>query len=77
MVNKKLFFYFYFFNTDFSLTIGVNVLKFSTDVRNIRMEGSVSQILDLGLRFCFIKKRVTFGHFFKLNYTQRKFQASC
>ena len=56
MVNKKLFFYFYFFNKDFSLTIGVNVLRFSTGVRNLHMEGSVSQILDLGLSFCFIKK---------------------
>ena len=56
MVNKKHIFHFYFLNKDFSLTFGVNVLKFSTDVRNIRMEGSVSQILDLGLSFCLIKK---------------------
>ena len=54
MVNKKLFFYFYFLNKDFSLTIGVNVLRFSTDVRNICMKGSVSQIPDLVLSFCFI-----------------------
>ena len=56
MVNKKHFLYFYFLNKDFSLTIGVNVLRFSTDVRNIHIEGSVSQIFDLGLSFCFIKK---------------------
>ena len=56
MVNKKHFFNFYFLNKDLLLTIEVNVFKFSTDVRNIRMEGSMSQILDLGLSFCFIKK---------------------
>ena len=56
MVNKKQYFYFYFLNKDFWLNIGVNVLKFSTDVKNIRMEGSVSQILYLGLSFYFIAK---------------------
>ena len=31
------------------------------------MEGSVSQIFDIGLSFYFyVKKRVTFGHFLKL-----------
>ena len=57
MVNKKQYFYFYFLNKDFWLNIGVNVLEFSTDVKNIRMEGSVSQILYLGLSFYFIAKK--------------------
>ena len=56
MVNKKHFLNFYFVNKNFSLNIEVNVLKFSIDVKNILMEGTVSQIFDLGLRFCFISK---------------------
>ena len=56
MVNKKHFLNFYFLNKDFPLNIEVNVLKFSIDVKNILMEGTVSQIFDLGLRFCFISK---------------------
>ena len=32
----------------------------------ILMEGSVSQIFDLGLFFVYVKKRVTFGNFLKL-----------
>ena len=56
MVNKKHFFHFYFLNKDFWLNIKVKILKFSTDVKNIVMEGSMSQIFDLGLGFCFISK---------------------
>ena len=54
MVNKTLFFHFFFLNKDFWLNSKVKILKFSTDVKNIVIEGSVSQIFDLGLSFCFI-----------------------
>ena len=68
MVNKKYFFHFYFLNKDISLNIEVKLLKFSTDVKNILMERSMSQIFYVGFSFCFIsKKRATFGHFLKLN----------
>ena len=56
MVNKKLFFHFYILNKDFWLNIKGKILKFSTDVKDIVVEGSVSQIFDLGLSFCFISK---------------------
>ena len=56
MANKKLFFHFYFLNKGISPNIQVNILKFSTDVKNILMEGSVSQNFDVGLSFCFIPK---------------------
>ena len=56
MGNKKKKFHFYFFNKGISLNIKVKILKLSTDVMNIHMEGSVSQIFYLGLSFCFIKK---------------------
>ena len=56
MVNKKHIFHFYFLNKDFSLNIVVNVLKSFTDVKNILIEGSVSQIFDLGLGFYFMLK---------------------
>ena len=55
-MNKKHIFHFYFFNKDFSLNIEVNVLKSFTDVKNILIEGSVSQIFYLGLSFCFMSK---------------------
>ena len=42
MVNKKHVFHFYFFNKDISLNIQVKILKSSSDVKNIYMEGSVS-----------------------------------
>ena len=56
MANKKLFFHFYFLNKEYLAYIQVNILKFPTDVKNILMEGSVSQISDLGLSFCFMPK---------------------
>ena len=56
MVNKKHIFHFYILNKDFSLNIEVNVLKSFTDVKNILIEGSVSQIFNLGLSFCFMSK---------------------
>ena len=66
MVNKRHFLNFYFLNKDFLPNIEVNVLNFSTDVKNILMKGTLSQIFYLGLSFCFILK--TFGHFLKLNF---------
>ena len=55
-MNKKHIFHFYFLNKDFLLNIEVNVLKSFTDVTNILIEGSVSQIFYLGLSFCFMSK---------------------
>ena len=52
MINKKHFFHLYFLNKDFSLNTEVNVLKSSTYVKNVLMEGSVSQIFYIGLSFC-------------------------
>ena len=53
-MNKKHIFHFHFLNKDFSLNIEVNVLKSFTDVKNILIEGSLSQIFYLGLSFCFM-----------------------
>ena len=54
---------------DISLDIKVTYIRFSAYVQNIHMEGTVSQIFDLGFSFCFIlKKRVTFCHFLKVNF---------
>ena len=55
-MNKKHIFHFYFLNKDFSLNIEINVLKSLTDVKNILLEGSMSQIFCLGLSFCFMSK---------------------
>ena len=60
MINKKQLFHFNFLNKDFSLNIEVNVLKSSTYVKNILMEGSVSQICYIGLSFCLSKKKGNF-----------------
>ena len=58
-------FHFYFFNTDILLNIDVTELEFGTQVKNITIKGSMSQIFYLGLSFYFIKKKlVTFGVFF-------------
>ena len=56
MVNKKHYFHFYFLNKDISLNIQVKILKFSPDVKNIHMEGSLSQIFYLGFSSCFTPK---------------------
>ena len=56
MINKKHFFHFNFLNKDFSLNIEVNVLKYSSYVKNILMEGPVSQIFYIGLSFCLSQK---------------------
>ena len=45
------------------------LIKFYTGVKHILLEGTVSQIFDLGLSFLFYaKKRVTFDHFSKLYF---------
>ena len=52
---------------DISLGICVPKMQFCIVGHKILLEGSVSQIFDLGLSFYFmLKKRVTFGHFLKL-----------
>ena len=47
-----------FFNTDISLNMYTLVIQFYTDVLNIPLEGTVSQIFYLGLGFYFMKKNV-------------------
>ena len=54
---EKSFFSLYFFNKDISFNIPYIVLKFEVHVNEGYMEGSVSQIFDLLLSFCFIKSR--------------------
>ena len=51
---KDLFFHFYFLNMDILLNNELPVMKFCTDVKNIHMEGTLSQIFYLGLGFNFI-----------------------
>ena len=51
---KDLFFHFYFLNMDILLNNELPVMKFCTDVKNIHMKGTLSQIFYLGLSFNFI-----------------------
>ena len=44
----------YFLNMDISLIIALICLKTCMCIADICMEGSVSQIFDLGLSFCFM-----------------------
>ena len=53
---KNLFFHFYLLNKDFSLNTQVKLMKLSTYLKNIHMEGTVSQIFNFILSFYFIKK---------------------
>ena len=48
------FFYFYFLNMDISAAIYEFDLKLSMNVLKVLLEGSVSQIVDLGLSFYFM-----------------------
>ena len=50
---------------DISVTIHGFDLRFRVHVLNVPLEGSVSQIFNLGFSFFYVKKRVTFGYFFK------------
>ena len=59
LIFKKIktdFFHFYFLNMDISFNIQVTEMKLCTGVKNIHMEGTVSQIFDIGLSFDFILK---------------------
>ena len=51
---KDLFVQFYFLNMDILLDNKLPVIQFCTDVKNIHMEGTVSQIFYSGLSFYFI-----------------------
>ena len=65
----NLFFHFYFLNMDILLNIYTLVIQFYTEILNIPLERTVSQIFDLGPGFYFMtKKRVTFAHFVKLYF---------
>ena len=52
---EKSFFFLYFFNKDYSFNIPYNILKLLIHVHEARMEGTVSQICDLGPSFNFMK----------------------
>ena len=68
IVNRELFelggwetkyqlFNMYFLIQDISLNNTFRSIKFKTHIHNVDKEGTMSQILDLGLSFCFIKCR--------------------
>ena len=57
MYLKKCFFYFYFLNVDISLIMHDPHLKFYICITNIVVEGTVSQIIDIGPGSFFIKFR--------------------
>ena len=48
------FFHFYFSNNDFSFTINSLSIKLFLVIKNIHMQGSVSQNFDLGFFFFFM-----------------------
>ena len=50
-------FYFYFLNYDISLNNTFRNTTFSMCIDNIHMKGTVSQIFDICLSFCFMKCR--------------------
>ena len=56
-INENVFFYFYFFNVDTSLTMYIICLKHLVHTENIAMEGTVSQISHTGPHSFFIKCR--------------------
>ena len=70
IMNFKLFFHFYFLNIDISLYYYPPIMQFYTGVYNILLKGTMSQILNYGLSFFYVKKRVTFGHFLKLIFSR-------
>ena len=54
---------------DISFDIQVTEMTSLAGVKNIKMEGKLSQNFDLGFGFDFMKKkRVTFVHFLKLDF---------
>ena len=61
MVSKKVFSLLLFLIVHISTNIVLDGLKFWSHVPNIHVEGTVSQISDLGFSFHFmLKKRATF-----------------
>ena len=52
----KLFFHLYLLNMDILLNIEVRYMKFLTELENILMQGTVSQIFDEGLSFYSMSK---------------------
>ena len=54
---KILIFHIYFFNMDISLIIALICLRICMYIPYLCIEGSVSQIFDKGLSFCFIVYR--------------------
>ena len=54
--NLMYYFYFYFLNRDISFTMQGIILKFSTHIPKVLMEGSLSQIFYLALSSNFILK---------------------
>ena len=63
------FLHFYVLNSDISLIIEITIIKLDTNVKNIHMEGLLSQMFYLGLSSCFryLKKR-NFLCFFKHHF---------
>ena len=55
--DENVIFHEYFCNMDISLPVSHKQYKFSTCIYEIQMQGKVSQILDLGPRFDFMKYR--------------------
>ena len=51
---KNLIFFYYFVNTDISVTTQDIAMKFCMTILHIHIEGSVSQIFYLGPSFCFM-----------------------
>ena len=55
-MQSDIFFDFYFLKRDFLFTIMSSALKLSELVDNIHLEGTVSQVFDLGPTFYFMSK---------------------
>ena len=60
---KILIFDIYFFNMDISLIIALICLKICMYIPKMYMEGSVSQIFELGFSFCVINNHKSYPFF--------------
>ena len=69
-MNLKPIFSLLFFNTDISLDTEVTDFKIVTQVKNIHMEGSMSQISYLGLSSYFMSKTGNFWSFFQTSFSK-------
>ena len=67
---KFLFFHFYFFNPDLKLTIVFTTLQLCSLIENVHLEGTVSQIFNLGPSFCFMSKTGNFLLFFATKFSR-------